>query len=276
MRLRQTTRDRLVQRVEALAANFETYHRTFLDSEVFSGPSAHFHLRTLSRLRSHRSFDSLIEDDQYFELLYATLISWGLHRMGPGNAKLTDFNEFVASCRALLARIASLFGQSILTLTDNEAARVAGMVGQAIEQQTGITESHSPLVANSKAVHHFLPDLVPPVDRAYTLKFSFERSDPPGGVAETFELIFQGFAQIAKANAPYIRDAVARGMGASGPRAWDSSHAKVLDNVLIGWVRVHPRKAPSAALPESDVGLTRLERLGQGTVRHVLGSCGAY
>jgi len=253
VRLRQPTGDRLAQRVRDLTTNFEEYHRAFLDSEVFSGPSAHFHLRTLSRLRLHRSFDSLIDDDQYFELLYATLTSWGLHRMGPGNAKLTDFGKFAASCRALFNQIASLFGRSILTLTDNEAAGVADIVGQAIADQNGISASRSPLVANSKAVHHFVPDLVPPIDRAYTLKFFFERSDLPGGVAETFELIFQGFAQIAKANAPYIQDAVVQGVGASGPRAWDSGRAKVLDNALISWVRLHPSKAPSGVSPESDV-----------------------
>jgi len=239
MKLRQTTHNRLVQRVDDLAASFETYHRSFLDSEVFSGPSAHFHLRTLSRLCSHHTFDSLVDDDQYFELLYATLTSWGLHRMGPGNAKLTDFDKFTASCRVLLKQVAGLFGRSILTLTDREAADVADVVGQAIERQTGITASRSPLVANSKAVHHFLPDLVPPIDRAYTLRFFFQRSDPPGDTAETFELIFKGFVQIARANVPYIRDAVVRGTDASGPRAWDSGHAKVLDNALMSWVRLH-------------------------------------
>ena len=174
--------------------------------------------------------------------------------MGPGYAKLTDFDKFAASCRALFRRIADLFGRSILALADDEVVAVSSTVGAAIAGQSGISASRAPLVANSKATHHFLPDLVPPVDRAYTLEFFFKRSDAPGGVAETFDLIFQGFVQIARANVAYVRDAASRGVGASGPRAWDSGHAKVLDNALIGWVRRHPSKARRVGSSERDVG----------------------
>lgn len=95
--------------------------------------------------------------------------------MGPGNAKLTDFDEFAASCRALFARIAGLCGRSIPTLADDEVVAISSTVGEAIAGQNGISASRAPLVANSKATHHFLPDLVRAVDRAYTVEFFFKR-----------------------------------------------------------------------------------------------------
>lgn len=37
-----------------------------------------------------------------------------------------------------------------------------------------VMESNARLVGNSKALHHLLPELVPPVDRQYTVKFFTE------------------------------------------------------------------------------------------------------
>ncbi len=249
MRLRIRTRERMARRVADLIARFSECLAEFERREEFPGPSLYFHLRTISRLRSHRDANSVLEDERYFEYLYATLTSWGLHRMGPGNAKLTDFDLFSKSARELFGRVSELFGRSILNvselfgrsilnLSDREAHEAATVIGEAIGCQTGLTKSKTVLVANSKAIHHFLPDLVPPVDRAYTLKFFFERVDAPGSAAETFKTLFPCFVKVAAEREESIRAAVAKSASLGGPGAWNSGHAKVLDNALIGWMRL--------------------------------------
>jgi hypothetical protein len=237
MRLQKATVERQRQRVQDLSARFQECHEAFLTSELFSGPSLHFHRRTIGRLRSHATARAVFDDDQYFECLYATLTAWGLHRMGPGNAKLTDFQTFKANSRSLFEGLASFFGRSILTLTDQGVTEVCAAVGRAIEDQTGLTRAKSVLVANTKAVHHFLPDLVPPIDRSYTLWFFFERTDAPGPAKDVFGCIFERFTEIARQHASFICNVAADAPSAPSAGAWDSGHAKVLDNALVGWVR---------------------------------------
>jgi len=236
---RGETREHIAQRVADLAARFSECLAQFQRGEAFPGPSLYFHLRTISRLQSHRDANGVLEDEQYFEYLYATLTSWGLHRMGPGNAKLMDFSVFMESARELFKRVSGFFGRSILSLDDHEVGEAAAVIGDAIGRQTGLTKAESVLVANSKAVHHFLPDLVPPIDRAHTLMFFFQRKNPPGSAKETFEIVFPHFVKIGKSTSRLIREAVAKCASAQGPTGWNSGHAKVMDNALIGWVRLH-------------------------------------
>ena len=59
---------------------------------TFAGPSLHFHLRSLDAVRTN-DFERAVEYG------YATLTSWGMHRMGPGGSKLREFGKFRDSLR---------------------------------------------------------------------------------------------------------------------------------------------------------------------------------
>ena len=241
MKLQSETRRRIAQRVASLSGSLERCLGRFLGDELFGGPSLHFHRRAISQVRSHHDARDLLSDELYFEHLYATLASWGLHRMGPGKAKLRDFPVFMQNARSLLREVAALFRCSMLDLSEGEMRDAAKQVGEAIERHkraAGLTEAESVLVANSKAIHHFLPDLVPPVDRAYTLMFFFNRTEPPGSEAETFVEMYPYFVDIAKRNEALIRAAVKICDSPCTRGDWNSGHAKVVDNALIGWVRL--------------------------------------
>lgn len=55
-----------------LALNCETYHNDYYEGKKFSGPSLHFHRRALSTTPGEIKT----------EMVYAVLVSWGMHRMG--------------------------------------------------------------------------------------------------------------------------------------------------------------------------------------------------
>jgi len=227
MRMRDSTKTRTAERVADLSSHFSRCLTRFREANRFSGPSLHFHLRTVERMRQHADAASASGDETYLEMLYATLAAWGLHRMGPGNAKLRDSSEFAPNARAMFEHAAPFYGRSVLDLDDPSARDVGRQIGKIIEAykgDAGLTLSRSVLVANSKALHHFLPDLMPPVDRAYTLMFFFQRADAPGSAAETFEVIFPWFAAVARQNAQEIRDAVACANRSGGACRWDTSH----------------------------------------------------
>jgi hypothetical protein len=70
------------QRVADLSGNFAAHLDRFERSSPFGGPSYYFHRKTLALRLSHNSVASLLEDDLFFDLLYAALTAWGLASNG--------------------------------------------------------------------------------------------------------------------------------------------------------------------------------------------------
>ena len=64
--------------IQGLIENIDTYFELSREIEKeFGGPSLHFHLQSI--LEAKNNFLS----DRHIEMIYATLASWGMHRMGP-------------------------------------------------------------------------------------------------------------------------------------------------------------------------------------------------
>jgi len=90
-------------------------------------------------------------------------------------------------------------------------------------------DNKAPLVAGSKALHHLFPDLVVPIDRAYTRRFfGWWANQFQNKQEEFFASAFGQFASIARAVNPqsYV-----------GTR-WRSSRTKVLDNAIVAFCMV--------------------------------------
>src|SRR2546425_10825746 len=73
IKLRDSTLQRMHQRVEELARGFAAYCDQFDDSNLFTGTSRYFHFKTLTLLRKHKSMAGVMQDEDFFESLYATL-----------------------------------------------------------------------------------------------------------------------------------------------------------------------------------------------------------
>jgi hypothetical protein len=90
----------------------------------------------------------------------------------------------------------------------------------------GIVRNRALIVPGTKALHHVLPDLVPPMDRAWTWAFFlWSAAAPQNAQAATFTRTFTGLAQVARA----VKPAEFTGQG------WRTSRSKVLDNAIIGY-----------------------------------------
>jgi hypothetical protein len=81
----ETTR-RMGQRVSELVEDFDGCCDAFDRLNLFTGPSEYFHSKTLGLLRQHKCPADAVLDEVFVESVYATLTSWGMHRMGPGGA----------------------------------------------------------------------------------------------------------------------------------------------------------------------------------------------
>jgi hypothetical protein len=227
---RRTRRsERARQNVEALVASFSTYVSVFEASEAFRGPSLYFHERALERRQMHGDVASLFKDERFFEYVYAVLPAWGMHRMGMQRAKVGTFNVMVQSFRACRSDIERLWTRSITAVAADEALAVAEDLWSIISRLR-VSTSGTRIVAGSKALHHVLPELVPPIDRQYTFRFFTGQksvTDERGAFLEWFPY----FCRIGRECEPAIDAVLARrGFMATGP-------AKTIDNAIMGFMQ---------------------------------------
>jgi hypothetical protein len=143
-------------------------YSNFIDQLVnigndFGGPPVYFHKRSLEEKNNNFLSNSHIEN------IYATLVSWGMHRMGQTKTKMVDFNCFKNSI---------LKQKSILSeLKDINIENCSVNVLELIEQLKNIcfsfqvSKSNSKIVGNSKTLAHILPNICPPIDRQHTVRF---------------------------------------------------------------------------------------------------------
>jgi len=100
-----------------------------------------------------------------------------------------------------------------------------------------IVDNTSLIVPGTKTLLHLLPDLVPPMDRAWTgAFFLWSAAAPQSGQRDTFLRTFSKFAEVAREARPahYVGD------------RWRTSSAKVLDNAVIGFCKLRDIRPSSS------------------------------
>ncbi len=207
----------------------------------FSGPSLHFHNRALEECK--KDFLS----DRHIEMIYATLASWGMHRMGKTLTKMKPFNEFKGSILKLKDNLSAYSTHKIENATDSDIHSLKDDVCFKIE----LSESDSKIVGNSKVLAHILPELVPPIDRQYTIRFF--TSEPENFINErgTYKMIqnFKGteeekecFSHIMGKAREFIS------MIKSKPEIkldndFNTSYPKIFDNLIMAYVKKKKNKS---------------------------------
>lgn len=74
-------------------------------AHLFTGPSLYFYFKTLGIRAKYATAVDALNDEEFFDGLYATLTAWGMHRMGPRGAKLSDLEVIKTSFRQQDERI---------------------------------------------------------------------------------------------------------------------------------------------------------------------------
>ena len=140
------------------------------DPKIGSACTCLYDMIIQERLRAKQgSLRKLLADEQYLLLVYATLISWGMHRMGPKGAKMKDFRHFRKSIEKN-ANVICTLSKYKLQGKDFDLNKIKEDLRQLF-LGIDVMASGSRFVSSSKIMHFLLPELVPPMDRQYTLKF---------------------------------------------------------------------------------------------------------
>jgi hypothetical protein len=170
--------------------------------------------------------------------------------MGPGGSKMREFEEFRASLRVVWPKVVGLQGKFPDTLSPSEWFDLKDIFCGIRCMASGTS-----LVGNSKVMAHSLPQLVPPVDRKYTLTFLFRN----GQIANTLEsewiilrrILEDFFYPMLRSSAFMMKAGIWRTQTAKFK--WDTSDLKILDNLIIGFSKIQPVASGShrATVPAS-------------------------
>lgn len=236
MSTRIATLARMDSRVQQLIETFSSCADSFDRTGLFTGPSLFFHTRTLSLLRKYPSAAVAVLGDDFVISLYATLTAWGMHRMGPGNTKLVEFSAFADSLAGVSNEVKDLENLSLCDLAAGQLQDVSDRLWTLISQlRIGVGETR--IVAGSKAMHHVLPDLVPPIDRQYTLRFFYHHTTLNQGDAVAFKEMYPQFHRIATSCRGPIQARLGHGM--------NTSPTKVIDNAIVGYCLMNLKRSPT-------------------------------
>lgn len=207
-------------------------HAAYYRAETFGGPSLHFHLRSLEAARA--------QDFRCFaEYVYAVLASWGMHRMGPGGSKMREFADFQSSLHAVWGIALRLQEKTPEVLSGSDWPDL-----ESVFRGIRCMASGTSLVGNSKVMAHLLPNLIPPVDREYTLKFLFRS----GQIANDMENEWKKLIQILKGFFyPVVQSSLFQSkadgwLECRDQFKWDTSRMKILDNLVIGLSKMERAK----------------------------------
>ena len=130
----------------------------------FGGPSLYFHQRSLDEQK--KSF----LQDTHLEMIYATLASWGMHRMGETKTKMVNFSDFKKSILAKQKDLESLRNQRLENVSKESVKELIVKLNE-ICFDLKVSVSNSRIVGNTKTLAHILPNIIPPIDRQYTIRF---------------------------------------------------------------------------------------------------------
>lgn len=209
------TRDRL---------QFLDYSR--LMQEKFSGPSKYFYLKIVDKIKRSVDYPALFDDIDFLEHLYATLATWGMHRMDPG-PKMGNFDVFFPNILRNKEGFVLLNGQRLRGIDIDQSQN---QIKDLFYSISVMKENNAPkLVANSKIMHFMLPHLIPPIDRTQVLKFFYE--SPPNDL--TGDRSWPIFWELLH-HYRVISDNLAL-TDADLNHPWDTSVPKLIDNAIIGY-----------------------------------------
>lgn len=225
------------EQILQLISGLDAYHRHFHDSKVFSGPSLYFHQRAL--------VDGRADDATRFsESSYAMLTAWGMHRMGKRGAKMNEFGVYQESIHKIWPLVRSLRTQSSSSIREEDWETIK----KAFFGIKAMRSSFS-LVANSKVLAHAIPNLVPPVDREYTIRFLQKSKVLPKNIEGEWNLLrdfLQHFFYPLLANQAFI-DAHAGWCNSGIDLTWNTSPLKTVDNLVVGYSQMQKMRSLAAS-----------------------------
>ena len=172
----------------------------------------------------------MIDTDKDFlkdlkELLYA----W---KVGTRGVRVVSTGSFERELKKTAKRLDDLKGCRIenLKFPDIETVRLTSCLWDIVNELRITTAKEARLVSGSKAIHHLLPDLVPPMDSNFTSRFFQGREGFRTTERSFFRKVYPQFVRLARELVKNEEFMARVGVG------FNTSLTKTLNNAIIGFV----------------------------------------
>jgi hypothetical protein len=153
--------------VPTLIADFPRFLTEFETRQPFAkSEQLESHRQTIQLRQRAGSVAASLADPEFVESLHRTLRAWGI---GSRGSKLRALPDFSTALQKAAPQIATLDGLRIDAADLNVDYTIAEL--WRLIESLKIVDNAAPIVSGTKALHHVLPELVPPMDRAYTQTF---------------------------------------------------------------------------------------------------------
>ena len=265
-------RDDLIgERTGKLCGAFGHYVRVYDERVPFTGEQLAAH-RECIRLRwEDGSVHAAVGDERFIQALQRTLRAWGI---GVRASRLVPADDFVAALHAALPQLEDLEPRTI----DGELpADIADRLWFLISS-LGIVKNSAKIVAGTKTLHHLLPDLVVPMDRAWTgtfFRFHLPEWQDPASQRRIFGL---AYADSLRSRGRFSLSSTSPA-GAGGRAAPRSSTTRSSDSAKRNWVPPTDRMRSPQVGSRSTYRATLRPRMrrcpcwGQATVMRGVSAC---
>ncbi len=239
--------------VDKFLASQQRYFRGSYDQFLaFGGPCIYFHNECLAAGKEE------FLSQRHIEMLYATLTAWGMHRMGDSEkakAKLTDWATFRSSLATQGERLQGFKSYRLSEMSEAEYS-AAVLELQPYYNKLDLSVSSATIVVNSKALHHLLPEFIPPIDRQYTVRFfsqsaekwldstgKFKAIQLPKDLDDQFRLFHATCVEIKR-----LANQVDPSLFHQELEQFCVSTPKALDNAIVNYVRITASELRQARL----------------------------
>jgi hypothetical protein len=227
--------DLIDKRIDKLASAFGHYVRVHDEQVPFTGEQLAAHRACIALRQRAGSVRAAVRDEQFVQALRRTLRAW---RIGVRASRLVSDHDFNAALHAALPSLEALepFAIDSGDLPEDITRRLWLLI-----DSLGVVENKAKIVAGTKTLHHLLPDLIVPMDRAWTgtfFQFHLPEWQDPDSQRRIFQIAYTHFAAVAGRVQPeqYVTG-----------RGWRTSRSKVIDNALIGYCKAELGERPPSA-----------------------------
>jgi len=178
----------------------------------------------LYRMIINYNGDKITND--FVQLVYVTLCAWNMNSRG---AKLSEYDDFEKSIFAHGQTLQQLAKHEIHSLNDN--IDLQKRLEELFFSLNLVAPGKPILVTASKMLHFFMPNLIVPIDRKYTLNFFNGNVNVNPNIKNQYQM----FLRIQK---EFSRFSSAHNLTIYKDERWNLTVPKVMDNMIIGFMKL--------------------------------------
>ena len=177
----------------------------------------------LYRMIINYNGDKITSD--FVQLVYVTLCAWNMNSRAAKLSEYDDFEKSIISYGHILKQLAEHDIHSL-----SASIEIQNQLEELFFNLNLVAAGKPILVTASKTLHFFMPNLIVPIDRKYTLNFFNGNESVPTKIEKQFQVFIKIQREFSLFSATHD-------LTAYKDERWNLTIPKVMDNMIIGFMK---------------------------------------